>query len=191
MKLIPTPSQTVGPFFSIGMARDDWSDLVKSETAGQRIVIEGRVLDGDGAPVPDAVVEIWQANAAGRYQHPEDTQEKPLDPAFLGFGRCGTDSAGRFRLRTIKPGSVSGRDAPAQAPHINVSVFARGILRRLATRIYFPDEPLNASDSVLNAIADASRRSTLIARSARAGAEPGYQFDVVLQGPGETVFLDI
>jgi protocatechuate 3,4-dioxygenase, alpha subunit len=191
MKLTPTPSQTVGPFFSIGMARDDWSNLVNDKTAGQRIVIEGRVLDGDGAPVPDAVIEIWQANAAGRYKHPEDTQEKVLDPAFLGFGRCASDKAGRFRFRTIKPGSVYGRGARAQAPHINVSVFARGILRRLATRIYFHDEPLNASDPVLNAIADAGRRATLIACAQGGGGEPVYQFDVVLQGARETVFLDI
>jgi protocatechuate 3,4-dioxygenase, alpha subunit len=190
MKLTPTPSQTVGPFFSIGMARDDWSNLVSDKTAGQRIAIEGRVLDGDGAPVPDAVIEIWQANAAGRYNHPEDTQEKVLDPAFLGFGRCATDSAGRFRFRTIKPGPVYGRGARAQAPHINVSVFARGLLKRLVTRIYFPDEPLNATDPVFNAISEA-RRATLVACAARAGAEPGYQFDVVLQGAGETVFLDV
>jgi protocatechuate 3,4-dioxygenase alpha subunit len=190
MKLTSTPSQTVGPFFSIGMARDDWSNLVNDKTAGQRIIVEGRVLDGGGAAVPDAVIEIWQANAAGRYRHPEDTQEKVLDPAFLGFGRCGTDAAGRFRFRTVKPGSVYGRGARAQAPHITVSVFARGILRRLATRMYFPDEPLNVNDPVLNAIADVARRATLIAR-ASGGAEPTYQFDVVLQGARETVFFDV
>ncbi len=191
MKLTPTPSQTVGPFFAIGMMRDDWSNLVSDKTMGQRIVIEGRVLDGDGAPVPDAVIEIWQANAAGRYNHPEDTQEKVLDPAFVGFGRCGTDGEGRFRFRTIKPGSVYGRGARPQAPHINVSVFARGLLRRLTTRIYFPGEPANESDPVLNAISDAARRATLIARVVQAHAERVYQFDVLLQGPGETVFLDV
>src|SRR5436305_11373866 len=109
-KLIPTPSQTVGPFFHLGLHRPEWSDLTAGNPAGERIVIEGRVLDGDGMAVPDAVLELWQANAAGRYNHPEDDQtEKPVDPGFRGFGRVATDGEGRFRVVTVKPGPVPGR----------------------------------------------------------------------------------
>src|SRR5262249_46213787 len=137
-KLIPTPSQTVGPFFSLGLDRPEWSDLTGGGAQGDRIVIEGRVTDGDGAPVPDALIEIWQANAAGRYAHPEDRQtDKPLDPNFRGFGRCATDGEGRFRFTTVKPGPVPGRGNRLQAPHINVLLFSRGLLIHLHTRIYF------------------------------------------------------
>src|SRR5438067_1483847 len=164
-KLIPTPSQTVGPFFSLGLDRPDWNDLTVGNPQGERIVIEGRVLDGDGAPVPDAVVEIWQANAAGRYNHPDDHQEeKPLDPRFRGFGRAATDSEGRFRIVTIKPGPVPGRGNSLQAPHINVALFARGLLRHLYTRIYFADEAANAADPLLSSIDDRAARATLLAR---------------------------
>jgi len=164
--------------------------------AGERIAIEGRVLDGDGAPVGDAMIEIWQANAAGRYDHPEDRQEdrhgnRPIDSNFHGFGRVATDSEGRFRLRTVKPGAVPGGGGAMQAPHINVSVFTRGLLKRLATRIYFPDEPLNESDPLLSTL-PAKRRARLIARAAGAGAaERVLNFDIVLQGADETVFLDV
>src|SRR6266481_8651636 len=113
--------------------------LVRPDTKGERISITGRVLDGEGAPVPDALIEIWQANAAGRYNHPEDTQAKPLDPAFLGFGRCASGADGAFRFSTIRPGPVPGRGNTLQAPHINLGLFARGLLRRLVTRIYFED----------------------------------------------------
>jgi protocatechuate 3,4-dioxygenase beta subunit len=109
-KLIPTPSQTVGPFFHLGMDHPEWADLTADNPAGDRIAIEGRVIDGDGTPVPDAVIELWQANAAGRYNHPDDRQsDKPLDPKFRGFGRVATDAEGRFRVTTIKPGPVPGR----------------------------------------------------------------------------------
>ena len=146
-----TPSQTIGPFFHRALLHEGWNDLAARGAAGERIAIEGRVLDGDGAPVGDAMIEIWQANAAGRYDHPEDRQEdrhgnRPIDSNFHGFGRVATDSEGRFRLRTVKPGAVPGGGGAMQAPHINVSVFTRGLLKRLATRIYFPDEPLNESD---------------------------------------------
>jgi len=144
-KLIPTPSQTVGPFFSLGLDRPEWNDLTRGHPQGERIVIAGRVLDGDGAPVPDAVVEIWQANAAGRYAHPEDPQtDKPLDPNFRGFGRVATDAEGRFHFTTIKPGPVPGRGNSLQAPHINVLLLSRGLLIHLHTRIYFEGEPANA-----------------------------------------------
>lgn len=188
-ELIPTPSNTVGPFFSLGMDRPGWNDLTAGNPAGQRIAIEGRVLDGDGAPVPDAVVEVWQANATGRYNHPDDHQdEKPLDPNFHGFGRAATDAEGRFRLVTVKPGPVPGRGNQLQAPHINVALFARGLLRHLYTRIYFADEAANAADPLLTSIDDKAARDTLLAR--REGGD-AYRFDIVMQGEGETVFLDI
>ena len=147
-----TPSQTIGPFFHRALLHQGWNDLAARGAAGERVAIEGRVLDGDGAPVSDAMVEIWQANAAGRYDHPEDLQQedrqtRPLDPNFHGFGRMATDPDGRFRLRTIKPGRVPGIGGAPQAPHINVSIFARGLLKRLVTRIYFPGEPLHRGGS--------------------------------------------
>lgn len=191
-KLIPTPSQTVGPFFHLGMARPEWADLTAAGPAGDRIAIEGQVRDGDGAPVPDAVVEIWQANAAGRYNHPDDRQhDKPLDPGFRGFGRVATDGEGRFRLTTVKPGPVPGRGNALQAPHINVAVFARGLLKHLYTRIYFADEPRNAGDPLLSSIDDEAVRQTLFARRAEPGNSAVYRFDIVLQGENETAFLDI
>src|SRR5205085_5913273 len=159
--------------------------------AGQRIAIEGRVIDGDRAAVPDAVIELWQANAAGRYNHPDDTQsDKPLDPRFHGFGRAATDGDGRFRFTTIKPGPVPGRGNALQAPHISVAIFARGMLIHLYTRIYFADEPANAGDPLLSSIEDPAVRGTLLAR-----ADPVnpalYRFDIVLQGDNETAFLDV
>lgn len=191
--LIPTPSQTIGPFFHYALDRAEWSDLTAAGAAGQKIVIEGRVIDGDGAPAGDALLEIWQANAAGRYAHPEDTQEKPLDPKFRGFGRICTDAEGRYRFTTIRPGPVPGRGNALQAPHINVSIFARGLLRRLVTRIYFADEPANETDPVLSAIEDPAVRRTLVAdRNAGGKGRPAaYRFDIVLQGEGETAFFDI
>ena len=191
-KLIPTPSQTVGPFFHLGLDRPEWSDLTTGNPAGERIVVEGRVLDGDGAPVPDALIELWQANAAGRYAHPDDRQaDKPLDPNFRGFGRVATDAEGRFRVVTIKPGPVPGRGNALQAPHINIALFARGLLKHLFTRIYFADEPANASDPLLSSIEDAAARRSLLADRA-AGVTPAlYRFDFVLQGENETAFLDI
>ena len=190
-KLIPTPSQTVGPFFHLGMAHPEWADLTASEPDGQRIVIEGRVIDGDGAPVPDACVEVWQANAAGRYNHPDDTQtDKPLDPKFHGFGRAATDAEGRFRIVTIRPGPVPGRGNALQAPHINVALFARGLLKHLQTRIYFADEPANVADPLLSSIEDEKVRGTLLARP-ESGSPKRYHFDIVMEGENETAFLDI
>ena len=191
-KLIPTPSQTVGPFFHLGLDPPEWSDLTAGNPAGERIVIEGRVLDGDGAPVPDALIELWQANAAGRYAHPDDTQtDKPLDPNFRGFGRVATDAEGRFRVTTIKPGPVPGRGNTLQAPHINVVFFSRGLLIHLHTRIYFAGEPANATDPLLSSIEDPAVRGTLLARCAEGSNPAVYHFDIVLQGDNETAFLDI
>jgi protocatechuate 3,4-dioxygenase alpha subunit len=182
-----TPSQTVGPFFAPALTRESMNDLVRSDTRGAAIMIEGRILDGDGAPVDDAMVEIWQANAEGRYDHPQDAQEKLLDPNFHGFGRAATDQNGQFRFHTIMPGATPASGQGVQAPHVNVSIFARGLLKRLVTRIYFPDNPLNSRDPVL-ALAPAGRRSTLIAR--RTGAD-AFHFDIILQGDNETVFIDV
>jgi protocatechuate 3,4-dioxygenase, alpha subunit len=196
VKLIPTPSQTVGPFFSLGLDRPDWNDLTRGHPQGERIVIEGRVLDGDGAPVPDAVVEIWQANAAGRYAHPEDQQtDKPLDPNFRGFGRSATDAEGRFRFTTVKPGPVPGRGNSLQAPHINVLLFSRGLLIHLHTRIYFEGEAANAADPLLSSIEDPNARGTLLARreagSSQGGSPARYRFDIIMQGDNETAFLEL
>ena len=191
--LIPTASQTVGPFFHLGLARPDWADLTRDNPSGERIVVAGRVIDGDGAPVPDAMIEVWQANATGRYNHPaDDRSDKPLDPQFRGFGRVATDTEGRFRILTIRPGPVPGRGNTLQAPHLTLAIFARGLLKHLYTRVYFADDPANANDPLLSSIEDAAARRTLLARRNEAsGGTPSYAFDIVLQGDNETVFLDI
>ena len=187
MSVPATTSQTVGPFFSIGL---DWLrkvDLAGPGVSGERVTIAGRVLDGDGKPVPDALLEIWQANSHGKYAHPEDTQNKPLEPGFQGYGRVGVDADGRFRFTTVKPGAVPGADGKMQAPHIAVSVFARGLQIRLVTRIYLPDEAANAGDPILNLV-EPSRRGTLIAKKT---ATQGFlEWNVILQGTDETVFFD-
>jgi protocatechuate 3,4-dioxygenase alpha subunit len=185
-----TPSQTVGPFFHFALPLFEGPVLVTDKTKGERITIEGRVLDGDGQPLNDAMIEIWQANAEGRYDHPEDKQDKPLDPNFHGFGRCATDKDGRYSFQTIRPGPVPGPGNTLQAPHVNVTVFARGMLKQLVTRMYFEGEKLNADDPILGRIADDVRRSTLIARRKNGKAAP-FVFDIVLQGKGETVFFDV
>jgi protocatechuate 3,4-dioxygenase alpha subunit len=186
-----TSSQTIGPFFHHALLRDGQETLVRPETKGERVVIEGQVTDGAGAPVSDAMIEIWQANAAGRYDHPADGQDKPADSAFHGFGRTGTDAAGRYRFETILPGPVPGRGNNLQAPHIAVSVFARGLLNHLATRIYFAGQPLNETDPVLALIPDEAARRTLIATDVVGAPTRTYRFDIRLQGDGETVFFDI
>ncbi|HJU29364.1 MAG TPA: protocatechuate 3,4-dioxygenase subunit alpha [Candidatus Binataceae bacterium] len=184
-----TPSQTIGPFFHKALLREDGGDLADPAASGERIVIEGRVIDGDGAPVSDAMIEIWQANAAGRYDHPDDPRLKSRDPHFHGFGRIGTDSDGRFRFHTIKPGPVREDGDFIQAPHISLMIFARGLLRHLATRIYFPDETLNETDPVLCTVPP-DRRGTLIAEVSRVGPKTHYRLDIFLQGSNETVFFD-
>jgi protocatechuate 3,4-dioxygenase alpha subunit len=182
VSLRPTPSQTVGPFFAVGTRWLTRNDIAPPGVLGERVTIEGRVLDGDGNAVPDAVLEVWQADAHGRYADRGDSRA-----AFTGFGRIATDGDGRFRLATIKPGPVPGPRGSRQAPHILVSVFSRGLMRRLVTRLYFPDEPANADDPVLGQVAP-PRRSTLIAR--RRSAD-GLEWDIVLQGAAETVFFDL
>jgi len=186
-----TPSQTVGPFFGPALIRASDGRMADGGARGERIVIEGRVLDGAGAPVPDAVIEIWQANAEGRYDHREDTQEKLLDPNFHGFGRAGTGASGEYQFHTIKPGAVAGEGVALQAPHINVCVFARGLLHHLMTRIYFPDESAaNSADPILNLV-EPERRATLVARDAGKSSPRILRFDIVLQGDHETVFFDV
>jgi len=185
----PTPPQTVGPFFHGGLLREGMNVMAAAHTAGERIRIEGQVLDGDGAPVTDAIVEVWQADAQGRYRHPADPRARSEETAFTGFGRCGTDDDGRYSFETIRPGAVPGprRD---QAQHVNVTVFARGLLHHLSTRLYFEDGPANETDPVLQRI-PADRRGTLIAHRTGSGSPPTYRFDIVLQGPNETVFFSL
>jgi protocatechuate 3,4-dioxygenase, alpha subunit len=186
--MLPTPSQTVGPFFNIGLPGNGRSALVAAD-APDAVRIEGAVYDGRGEPVDDALVEIWQAARSGRYPHPEDARpELPLDEGFSGFGRCETDAEGRYWFVTVKPGPVRAPGAGMQAPHILVSVFARGLLKRVVTRIYFPDEQAaNEADPVLAAV-DPDRRSTLVGRSDGGGL---LRFDIRLRGDGETVFFDV
>lgn len=194
-----TPSQTVGPFFAYALTPDSYgfegiagNVLVSEETEGERIRIEGRVLDGEGKPVNDALVEIWQANAAGRYDHPDDDRDEVgLDPAFRGFGRVGTNAEGEYWFETIKPGQVPGRGNALQAPHIAVIVMARGMLAHAFTRIYFSDEAeANAIDPILNSV-DEARRGTLIGKAREQHGRNVYRFDIRLQGDDETVFFDV
>lgn len=182
MTLTATASQTVGPYFSIGMT---WPEGGELTTASEGVIeIDGQVFDADGAVVDDAVLEIWQADPEGRYAHPEDRRNSAVDSNFRGFGRVGTGSGG-FRFRTLKPGRVAALDGRLQAPHILVSVFARGLLCRLATRLYFAEEAANEEDPVL-ALVPEDRRATLLAQSQGEGR---YRWDVHLQGPRETVFF--
>jgi protocatechuate 3,4-dioxygenase alpha subunit len=185
----PTPSQTVGPFFHDALLGEDRSELVPPHHP-RAVRIEGTVYDGAGDPVPDAMVEIWQANEAGRYTDPIDDRENPPhDPeTFSGFGRSGTDADGRFSYLTVKPGPVTGHEGIPQAPHIMVSVFARGLLKRLVTRIYFPDQAeSNARDPVLSSIEDPEFRTTLVAN----GEGGVLRFDVHLQGDNQTAFFEL
>lgn len=186
-----TPSQTVGPFYAIGLTRTPMNVMATESTQGERIRIEGQVFDGDGAAIPDVMVEIWQANAYGRYNHPEDKQEKPLDATFTGWGRSGTDDKCFYSFETIKPGPVPGVDNSVQAPHINVCIFARGMLVHAFTRMYFADEPANDADPVLNSVKNKKRRQTLLAVRDERDGKPVYRFDIRLQGENETVFFDM
>jgi protocatechuate 3,4-dioxygenase alpha subunit len=184
-----TPSQTVGPFLAIGLPWPDGPDVVDPATPGA-ITIGGRVLDGAGAPVPDALVETWQAAPDGSFAHPDDPRGGG-DPHFRGFGRCATDGQGRYHIVTLRPGPFPGRSGGTEAPHLDVSVLARGLLDRVVTRIYFADEETaNAADPVL-ATVDPERRGTLIA-TPEPGGQPGrFRFDIRLQDPQETVFFDV
>jgi protocatechuate 3,4-dioxygenase, alpha subunit len=195
-----TPSQTIGPFFAVGLVWVDGPEVVPEGTPGA-VRIGGRVLDGAGDPVPDALVETWQADPAGRSTHPDD----PRGPGgsggppgwspgesgaggFRGFGRCATDAQGRWAVRTLKPGPVPAPDGGTEAPHLDVSVFARGLLHRVVTRIYFPDEAqANAADPLLCSLADPEARARLVV----VPDGNGLRFDIHLQGDQETPFLAI
>lgn len=179
-----TPSQTVGPFFSHALPWPDGPYVVPAGTAGA-FWLRGRVLDGAGDPVPDALVESWQADPAGRFAHPDDPRGSDVD--FRGFGRCPSDADGRWAILTVRPGRVPDAAGHMQAPHIDLSIFARGLLDRVVTRVYLPDEPdANAEDPVLSRIPE-DRRSTLVATP----EENGFRFDVHLQGERETVFFSV
>jgi protocatechuate 3,4-dioxygenase alpha subunit len=211
-----TPWQTTGPFLHFGLPWRGAADLTgdsdlgarpdliapghdygietkhpeRERTIGPRIELIGRLYDNTGAPILDSLIELWQANAAGRYAHPEDNRaDLALDHAFIGFGRCASDKDGGFRFRTIRPGRVPGPGNSLQAPHIALGIMGPGFLRRLATRVYFPDAPENAEDPILALVPEA-RRPTLIA-AREPGAANIYRFDIHLGGPRETVFFDI
>jgi protocatechuate 3,4-dioxygenase, alpha subunit len=188
-----TPSQTVGPYFSMRLAAEGQNVLVSPDTLGDRIRIQGHVLDGDRKPIEDALLELWQANDAGRYNHPDDDRsDAALDPAFIGFGRCATGFGdGSYAFLTIMPGAVPAPDGGRQAPHLNIVIQARGMLNPTYTRVYFPEEAAsNAIDPVLRSV-PAERRATLIAELIDDDALPTYRFDIRYQGPDETVFFDV
>ncbi|HEY1154489.1 MAG TPA: protocatechuate 3,4-dioxygenase subunit alpha [Pseudolabrys sp.] len=196
-----TPSQTVGPFYAYGLTpkgRAHWDpdgtyswketvgdNLITPDASGQKIHITGVIRDGDGVPIPDAMLEIWQADSQGRYAHPRDPRAP--NASFKGFGRSACNREGEFGFDTIKPGQVPGPNGKPQAPHVVVCIFSRGMLRQVYTRMYFPDEASNATDQIL-ALVPEDRRHTLIARKEKDGV---YRFDIKVQGDDETVFFEI
>lgn len=192
-----TPSQTVGPYFAYGLTSQgqyDWNDafsnnLVTADTSGDRIRVEGRVFDGDGVPMVDCMLEIWQADSQGRFSDPQDKRAQP-NSSFRGFGRIGTDKEGGYAFDTIKPGQVADPDGKMQAPHLSLAVYARGLLLHLYSRIYFDGEAANAADPVL-ALVPADRRHTLIAKRQSGPGNGIYRFDIHMQGDNETVFFDV
>ncbi|MEP7029727.1 MAG: protocatechuate 3,4-dioxygenase subunit alpha [Pseudolabrys sp.] len=200
-----TPSQTVGPFFAYGLApkgRAHWDpngtyswketvgdNLITPDATGTKIRFEGRITDGDGLPIVDAMIEIWQADAQGRYLHARGEKPRP-NAKFTGFGRSATDKDGVYSFDTIKPGVVPGPGGKPQAPHIVLCIFSRGMLRQIYTRAYFSDEAGNAADPILTLV-PADRRGTLIAHQTKSGEQLIYRFDIRVQGENETVFFDI
>lgn len=189
MDLVPAPSQTVGPFFQIELTTDEHcvKSIAGPKTKGERAWITFRVLDGDGVPVDDAMLEIWQADSTGKYNHPEDPRPGTPDEGWIGFGRLATAEDGRCTLETIRPGCV--RHNMVQAPHLTVAVFARGMLKQLYTRVYFAGDGANEGDPILSLV-PAERRDTLMAKPD--SAHPGHwHFDVWLQGELETVFFEV
>jgi protocatechuate 3,4-dioxygenase alpha subunit len=198
-----SPSQTAGPYIHIGMAPpvaglplrgDETPNVLAGSTAqGERIRIEGIVFDGEGAPVKDAIIEFWQADANGKYDHPADQRNIPPDPDLHNFGRAVTDlKSGLWWIETVKPGPVPGPQAGNMAPHVSIAIFARGINIHLNSRIYFDDEiDANGADPILALVDPAARRATLIARRGERDGTVTYRFDIHLQGENETVFFDV
>jgi protocatechuate 3,4-dioxygenase beta subunit len=195
---VVTPSQTVGPFFAIGLVREGDDDLSRQKAGGPRaqgtpIVVSGRVVDENGKPVRRALIEVWQANKWGKYEHPDDVTQQPLDPNFKGWGRALTDAEGRYRFLSIKPGAYPnpGYDNWMRPPHIHFSIFAAGVMQRLITQLYFPSEELNDIDPILNGVEDLDARASLIARrlADQSDGTQTYRFDIVLRGNGETTFF--
>ncbi|TCL10286.1 protocatechuate 3,4-dioxygenase alpha subunit [Shimia isoporae] len=196
-----TPSQTAGPYVHIGLApgaagfdiyrRELGADIAGPNARGERIRIEGSVIDGSGSPIKDVLIETWQANSKGLYVDPNDSSA--VEDGFSGFGRVISDfETGKWAFETIKPGSTPGRNGKVQAPHVSMWIVARGINIGLNTRLYFEDETdLNATDPVLNLIEPENRRATLLAKRSETKGKTTYRFDVVLQGLNETVFFDI
>ncbi len=185
MSFQSTPWQTVGPYYRIGLEPLYHTQIAPAEAKGEHVRISGTVYDGAGKPVSDAILELWQADAAGIYAHAEDPRRDDHDPAFHGWGRVPTDDQGRFSFTTVKPGRVPGLNGEKQAPHLVALVFMRGLLKAAPTRIYFSDEASNADDGIL-ALVPASRRDTLVARQTAPGQ---YAWDVRMQGEAETVFF--
>jgi protocatechuate 3,4-dioxygenase alpha subunit len=181
----PTPWQTVGPFFHYALPYDAGS-LVAGASRPGACTLHGHVYDGAGDPIPDALVEVWQADETGSFVEEPGIFEAPGDDGFRGFGRCATDSSGHFTFTTVRPAGTPTAQGRPQAPHVAMSVFARGMLRRVVTRVYFEDSPENAGDPLLSSL-EPSRAATLVATA----EDGGYRFDVRLQGDDETVFLDV
>jgi protocatechuate 3,4-dioxygenase, alpha subunit len=191
MSLIPSASQTVGPFFNFALTTNpNLGTLLREGARGERIRLHFRVFDGDGTPTRgDSMIELWQADAHGRYAHALDPRAGDADPNFYGFGRLETDANGECVFETVKPGPVPDGNGGTQAPHINVVVLARGLLKQLYTRVYFAGEPLNARDPVL-ALVPEERRATLLAQPA-AERPALWSIEIRLQGEAETVFFDV
>ena len=189
MTLDLTPTQTVGPYFTLGLMPEGANILVQPSTEGEHIRIEGYAFDGDGDPLFNVLLEIWQANAHGRYNHPLDRRPLPLDPAFIGFGRTSTDANGHYWFQTIKPGLVPYQGDEMQAPHIVVLVHAGGVAYPLITRMYFADDSSNETDPVLQGVPP-NRRSTLFAKREQRDGETVYRFDIVLRGEAEELVLE-
>jgi protocatechuate 3,4-dioxygenase alpha subunit len=187
MDLTPTPSQTVGPYLRLGLTNPHSLSRVAGDAAkGERVWLTFRVLDGEGAPVPDAMIELWQADSEGNYERQDGGKD---GAAFGGFGRLPTAEDGSCIFETIKPGCVPGSGETVQAPHVNVSILGRGILKRLSTRVYFAGEPANPADPILGLVPE-NRRATLLAQPDP--ARPGnWIFEVRLRGEAETVFFDV